>query len=67
MWALGIDRMQLVTERLLLREFVEGDWSAVLSYQQDPRYLLYYPWTERTEEDAREFVAMFLGWQREEP
>ena len=67
MWALGIDRMQLVTERLLLREFVEGDWPAVLSYQQDQRYLRYYPWAERTEADARELVAMFLGWQHEEP
>ena len=67
MWALGIDRMQLVTERLLLREFVEGDWPAVLSCQQDQRYLRYYPWTERTEADARAFVEMFLGWQHEEP
>ena len=59
--------MQLVTERLLLREFVEADWSAVLAYQGDPRYLRYYPWTERTEADARAFVEMFLGRQREEP
>ena len=59
--------MQLVTERLLLREFVEADWSAVLACQQDPRYLSYYPWTERTGADAKAFVEIFLGWQREEP
>ncbi len=39
----------------------------MLAYQGDLRYLRYYPWTERTEADARAFVEMFLGWQREEP
>ncbi|HEU4792080.1 MAG TPA: hypothetical protein VFS96_00310, partial [Nitrolancea sp.] len=46
--------MLLKTERLLLREFEEDDWSSVLSYQTDPRYLRYSPWTQRTEADARE-------------
>ena len=59
--------MNLVTERLGLREFVEQDWAAVLAYQQDPRYLRYYPWLHRTEADARAFVEMFLGWQKETP
>ncbi|MCZ7570404.1 MAG: GNAT family N-acetyltransferase [Ardenticatenaceae bacterium] len=55
------------TDRLLLREFVESDWPAVLEYQSDPRYLRYYPWTERTPEDVRAFIRMFIDWQREEP
>ena len=59
--------MRLVTERLVLREFVEADWPAVLAYQRDPRYLGYYPWTDRTQADAHAFVDMFLEWQREEP
>lgn len=59
--------MLLRTERLLLREFVEDDWPAVLAYQRDPRYLRFYPWTERTEADAREFIGRFLDWQREHP
>jgi len=58
--------MNLRTERLLLREFVEGDWLPVLAYQSDPRYLRFYPWAGRTEEDARAFVGMFIDWQREE-
>jgi [ribosomal protein S5]-alanine N-acetyltransferase len=37
--------MELMTERLLLRDFVEDDWPAVLEYQRDPRYLRYYEWT----------------------
>ena len=57
--------MEIRTERL--REFVCDDWRAVLDYQRDPRYLRYYPWTERTEADARAFVAMFQAWQIDEP
>jgi len=59
--------MQLVTERLLLREFVADDWPAVLAYQSDPRYLRYYEWTGRTEQKVREFVQMFLDNQQEQP
>ncbi len=59
--------MQLTTQRLLLRDFVYGDWPAVLAYQQDPRYLRYYPWDSRSEADARAFVAMFVDQQTERP
>ena len=59
--------MQIITERLRLREFAPEDWRAVLDYQRDPRYLRYYPWTDRTENDARDFVQMFLDWQAERP
>ena len=64
---LGSSPLRLTTERLVLREFVEADRIAVLSYQRDARYLRYYPWTDRTPEDARAFVGMFLEWQREQP
>ena len=59
--------MQILTERLRLHEFAQDDWRAVLDYQRDPRYLRYYPWCDRTEEDATAFVGMFLAWQRETP
>lgn len=59
--------MEIATERLRLREFVRDDWRAVLEYQRDPRYLVYYPWENRTENDARVFVQMFLDWQDERP
>jgi len=59
--------LRIATQRLILREFDAEDWSAVLSYQQDARYLRYYPWTERTEADVQSFVRMFLGWQGEVP
>jgi [ribosomal protein S5]-alanine N-acetyltransferase len=59
--------MHLATERLLLREFTGADWPAVLAYQSDARYLRYYPWNERSEQDVRAFVQHFVGWQAEQP
>jgi RimJ/RimL family protein N-acetyltransferase len=60
-------QMQFHTARLLLREFVDTDWPAVLAYQRDPRYLQFYAWIERTPEDAQRFVQMFIIQQREQP
>ena len=59
--------MFLTTERLLLRDFVESDWEAVLAYQQDPLYLRYNEWTSRTAEEVRQFVQMFLNHQKQIP
>ena len=59
--------MRLETERLVLREFIIDDWTAVLAYQSDPLYLRYYPWLDRTPGNVRSFINMFLDWQRERP
>ncbi|MBP6786271.1 MAG: GNAT family N-acetyltransferase [Candidatus Promineofilum sp.] len=59
--------MHLSTPRLLLRDFTSDDWPAVLAYQRDPRYLRLYEWTERTEADVRDFVAMFIEQQQQRP
>lgn len=59
--------MELRTPRLILRDFVEGDWRAVLAYQQHPDYLRFYPSSERVEEEAIGFVRMFLSWQEAQP
>jgi RimJ/RimL family protein N-acetyltransferase len=59
--------MELITERLILREFKKEDWPDVLAYQADPRYLRYYEWTERTPGAVQEFVQMFLCQQQEQP
>lgn len=60
--------MQITTERLILRDFVADDWTAVLKWQTDERYLRYYPWTQdRSEADVRDFLQRFLDWQNEEP
>ena len=59
--------MQITTERLILREFESIDWPAVLAYQQDSRYLEFYPWPTRTESDVQKFVQCFLNEQSESP
>lgn len=59
--------MNLTTERLILRDFEIDDWPDVLAYQRKPAYLRYYEWTDRTPEEVREFVGMFLGHQEQEP
>lgn len=57
----------LATDRLLLREFMEDDWRAVLAYQSDARYLEYSPWTHRTAGEVQDFVRGFVEWQGERP
>jgi RimJ/RimL family protein N-acetyltransferase len=59
--------MHIVTARLVLREFETDDWPAVLAYQRDPRYLKFYPWTDRTETEVRNFVQVFMDQQVEQP
>lgn len=59
--------MELTTDRLILREFESSDWPAVLAYQNDPRYLRYYDWTERTPAAVQAFVVMFVGDQPTQP
>jgi ribosomal-protein-alanine N-acetyltransferase len=59
--------MDIVTDRLHLREFVEADWPAVLAYQSNPDYLRYYPWEKRTPSDAQTFVRRLINWQQEQP
>ena len=57
----------LETERLLMRDFVESDWEAVLAYQSDPLFLQFYHWTERNEAGVRNFVQMFIDHQKQRP
>ena len=59
--------MRITTNRLVLREFVTEDWTAILAYQRDPRYLRLYPWTDRTEAEVRDFVRVFVDQQAEIP
>jgi RimJ/RimL family protein N-acetyltransferase len=53
----------LTTHRLILRDFRETDWEAVLEYQSDPLYLRFYAWTGRTEAQVRAFIQGFLKGQ----
>ncbi len=59
--------MEIETKRLILREFTWDDWPDVLAYQSDPRYQRYYPFIERTPEEAQAFVQMFIDNQQVRP
>ncbi len=59
--------MVVQTRRLVLREFQEGDWLALFTYQSDPRYLRYYPVNIRMEADTRLLLQRFIQWHQEHP
>ena len=59
--------MRIITDRLILRDYVESDWKDVYAYQSDARYLRYYPWTTRTPDDVKEFLGMFIEAQDNSP
>jgi RimJ/RimL family protein N-acetyltransferase len=59
--------MKLETERLILRDFVEDDWHAMLAYNSDPLYLRYNDSIEGTQERVQEFIGWFLAQQKEDP
>ncbi len=58
--------LPLRTERLVLRDFVERDWSAVHEYGSDPDVVTFMPWGPNSEEDTRAFIESALASQREE-
>ena len=55
------------TERLILREFVESDWSEVHAYSSDERLVYYLNWGPNTEQDTKQFVEHALRHQQCEP
>jgi [ribosomal protein S5]-alanine N-acetyltransferase len=58
----------VITDRLLLREFVEGDWPAVHVYASDPEIYRYRSSTPHTtEEQTRELIRRILARQAETP
>ncbi len=59
--------MELRTERLLLRDFVEADWPAVHEYARDLLVVRFMPWGPNEEEDTRAFVARAVASACEEP
>jgi RimJ/RimL family protein N-acetyltransferase len=59
--------MRIVTGRLVLRELTPDDWPDVLAYQRDPRYLRFYPWTDRSEADVQAFVQKQVDDQAGRP
>ena len=59
--------MKIITERLILHEFLLNDWPAVLAYQQNHRYLEFYRFSTLIGSDTEEFVQWYLDEQTESP
>jgi ribosomal-protein-alanine N-acetyltransferase len=59
--------MEILTERLKLREFTQDDFQAVHEYASDPETVRYMPFGPNTEEETREFINRNLKRQQEQP
>ncbi len=59
--------MELLTERLLLREMTTADVNVVASYRTDPKYLEHYPRSAYSRSECEEFVAKCMRWASEKP
>jgi RimJ/RimL family protein N-acetyltransferase len=60
--------VELTTERLLLRPFVESDFEAVHAYASDPEVCRYVSFGPNTEEDTRAFLERAVAqWQQDSP
>lgn len=59
--------MEIVTNRFLLREFVDSDIPGFKEYHSDPRSLEFYGPEASKPEHARELVALFQAWAAERP
>ncbi len=59
--------MEIVTERLILRDFVPSDEAAMYAIRRDPRFLEFYDPELGTPEATARLHALFLEWQNEQP
>jgi ribosomal-protein-alanine N-acetyltransferase len=59
--------MNITTKRLLIRDFVLEDWTAVHSYASDLEVAKYMIWGPNGEEDTREFINSTIVMQQQEP
>ena len=57
----------LRTNRLVLREFVEADWTAVHEYASDPEVVAHVPFGPNTEQETRDFVGKAINARKEQP
>ncbi len=55
----------LETQRLILRDFVESDWSEVHKYASDAEVVRYLTFGPNTEEDTKNFLQREISLQTE--
>lgn len=59
--------MQLITPRLILREYVAADEARFLAYQTDPRAREFYPPAPEEHAPGQALVSLFIQWAAEVP
>ncbi len=59
--------MEILTERLRLRELTPQDIDTITVYQSDERYLEHYPWSTRSRAESQALVERFMQWARKDP
>ena len=59
--------MELLTQRLVLREFRRADADTLFRYQSRAEYLEHYDRPAPTRDDVSAFVAMLCRWAEESP
>ena len=57
----------LETKRLILREFVSGDFDAVQTYASDPEVCRFMSWGPNSESETRAFLSRMIEAQASEP
>ncbi len=59
--------MELITPRLILREFCAADFDAVHAYESNPETQRYEQVVTATEEQTRRYLADAQAWAQEQP
>ena len=59
--------LPIETDRLSLRDFVEGDWRAVHSYASDAEVARYMDWGPNDEAQTQGYITYVLAGQRKDP
>jgi len=59
--------MNITTNRLLIRDFVPEDWTAVHTYASDPGVAKYMIWGPNSEEETKGFIHSTIEMQQYEP
>ena len=59
--------LQLITPRLILRDFREDDWPALHAFRSDPLVARYMDWEPETPEQTRAWVLATIPHNRAQP
>ncbi len=59
--------MQLVTEKLFLRDHFNEDWISIHEYAKEPDFSKYDFWGPNTEADTKEYVRRSIEQEQREP